>query len=618
LSRDKIKTFLNEHKNESMLEIGPLVNPFMSRDCYSNVYYADIKSKDEIYEEYKNSVIGSINQLYDEIIPIDYVVTETYKDAVGDMEFSVVFSSHVIEHVSDVIGHLIELSEILTDNGFVALIIPDKRYCFDNYREVTPFRDMFDVYKSIDTKSLARFAFDHGFKGTLYYTPEKYWNNEITEPIYDEEKYRRALECYNKMKAEGETNALTHWWVFTYASFIEFLGDCLKMNLLPYTLHYSSPPEPGSNEFTIILMKDKSLLTDLDKRKREIQKIAKLLEDESPMQNQVAYSDYKKMLLQNEELLHRNQLIESQYISLVNSTSWKVTKPIRAIGDRLKRVITQPMHPANIEDSSINSALPGNGIREEVISMGEKNEQYLECAPSIQNVVDIFKGKWHGKLPIDGVQSGEADIYRPGTDARIIQWSKALQFEGKKVLELGPSEGSVMYQLSEMGVASLTSIEANRDNYLKCLIVKDLLKINVDLLFGDFREYMKVCNDRFDIVVASGVLYHMTDPVSLINDLAEVSDNAFIWTCYYLDGRKDIPIEFEEEPVAIGRFFGHKQCYGAIDGSVFLGGSRPYSVWMKRDDIISALRDAGFNNITVLNDDTDYQGGANINLFVSK
>jgi len=34
-------------------------------------------------------------------------------------------------------------------------------------------------------------------------------------------------------------------------------------------------------------------------------------------------------------------------------------------------------------------------------------DDYVTSGPSIQNVVDIFKGKWISTLPFDGVISGE-------------------------------------------------------------------------------------------------------------------------------------------------------------------------------------------------------------------
>ena len=44
MGREKIHSFLDYFKNEPVLEIGPLDNPFLTKDKY-NVYYADIKMK---------------------------------------------------------------------------------------------------------------------------------------------------------------------------------------------------------------------------------------------------------------------------------------------------------------------------------------------------------------------------------------------------------------------------------------------------------------------------------------------------------------------------------------------------------------------------------------------
>ena len=179
LSREVLRKFCDERANEPILEIGPLISPFLEKERY-NVYYSDIKNKDDIFAEYKEHTnLGTPEEIYNNIVSIDFVVKDTYTEAVGDMRFSVVFSSHVIEHVNDIIRHLLQLSEIITDNGYVALIIPDKRYCFDCFREVTPFRDALDIYLCDDNCSTARLVFDSVFELNLCNDAAKYWNNEV-------------------------------------------------------------------------------------------------------------------------------------------------------------------------------------------------------------------------------------------------------------------------------------------------------------------------------------------------------------------------------------------------------------------------------------------------------
>ena len=59
----------------------------------------------------------------------------------------------------------------------------------------------------------------------------------------------------------------------------------------------------------------------------------------------------------------------------------------------------------------------------------------------------------------------------------------------------------------------------------------------VKFLCGDFIEYMKSDScPQFDIGVASGVLYHMVNPVELISLLANCCQaHLFLWTHYYDD-----------------------------------------------------------------------------------
>ena len=229
------------------------------------------------------------------------------------------------------------------------------------------------------------------------------------------------------------------------------------------------------------------------------------------------------------------------------------------------------------------------------------NVNFLESAPSVENIINIFgEGGWMCKLPLEGVATGGWDVFN---DRRIYDWNDIYPVAGKKILELGSSECAHAYMLEKLGAASVTCIESHQVYFLKGMVVKDLFGLKAKLLLGDFRAYLKDCNERFDIVLASGVLYHMTDPIRLINDIARVADNAFVWTHYYSEERKNCNTVFEKEPIPLSeKYSGYKQYYGDTSSKNFPGGTRPYSVFMKRDDIIAALKDAGFINVTVIED----------------
>lgn len=278
MTREFLREFVTERQGRPMLEIGPFMNPFLPKG-WNEVYYADIRSKDEIYQHYLPHHLCAPEVLYARIFPIDFVVKDTYEKAVGGKRFAVVFSSHVIEHVDDIIRHLLDLGKILDDGGCLAMAVPDKRYTFDHFREVTPFRDMIDVYMEGTVKSTARLMFDMTFTCHPCNNPNDYEAGRVffTEVAGETDRFQKAIELYKRVKEEGYVVS-EHNWVFTYASFLDFIRDGLRAGLLPFTLLYSHPPVATANEFTVILKKDESILQDSEKRMAEIMKLVKLAE----------------------------------------------------------------------------------------------------------------------------------------------------------------------------------------------------------------------------------------------------------------------------------------------------------------------------------------------------
>ena len=167
---------------------------------------------------------------------------------------------------------------------------------------------------------------------------------------------------------------------------------------------------------------------------------------------------------------------------------------------------------------------------------GVVRDWYAREAPSPQSAADIFKGEWASLFPppFDEVRVGGLALW---ADPRVL-WCEPLVggFDGKRVLELGPLEGGHTYLLETRG-AVVTAVEANTRAFLKCLIFKEIVGLkSAQFLCGDFMEYLRATPDRFDFCLASGVLYHMTEPAELIALVAEVAEKAYFWTHYYDDG----------------------------------------------------------------------------------
>ncbi len=262
------------------------------------------------------------------------------------------------------------------------------------------------------------------------------------------------------------------------------------------------------------------------------------------------------------------------------------------------------------------------------MSTFEINEQYVTSSPSPQNALDIFRGEWSSRLPspLDALNAGAALLF----DDPRITWmlEKTGGCQGLQVLELGPLEAGHSYMLEKAGSAQVVSVESNTHAFLKCLIVKELLGLSkVKFLCGDFVSYLRDAEHKFDLCIASGVLYHMMNPVELIALLASrCSKHVFFWTHYYnsdvIHGDPVLTKKFPSEEAAEHQGFKHAlhryEYLDALGWGGFCGGSTHYSHWMSRDDILRCINYFGFSNVEIGFDEPNHPNGPSFAVLASR
>ena len=159
------------------------------------------------------------------------------------------------------------------------------------------------------------------------------------------------------------------------------------------------------------------------------------------------------------------------------------------------------------------------------------NDKYVDAAPSPEAVVALFEHQWTSALP--GLPSGEVPLF---SDERI-EWAIDLAggMTGKRVLELGPLEGGHTYMLEQAGAAEIHAIEANTLCYLRCLLVQQLFGLDrTTFQLGNFVPWLQTNQTRYDVVLAAGILYHLSDPVGVLDAICRSGDQVYLWT-HYLD-----------------------------------------------------------------------------------
>jgi hypothetical protein len=253
-------------------------------------------------------------------------------------------------------------------------------------------------------------------------------------------------------------------------------------------------------------------------------------------------------------------------------------------------------------------------------------DRFVKTAPTFQTAVDSVPVAWASRLPLADVSAGQVELF---DDARVTWAIEALGgVDGAACIELGPLEGGHSYMLERAGASRVMAVEANRDAYLKCLVVKELLGLShCSFLCGDAVEYLRSTDDDFDVCWCSGILYHMAEPVQLLELISLRAPRLYMWTHYYdaakLSDGQDKSKAFAGGQTAAGHHQGftyelHRHRYGAATRlRGFWGGTEPYSNWLTLDDLLAALDHFGWDKIQTQVDE-DHPHGPAVNLVATR
>ncbi|OCC02346.1 hypothetical protein BA190_23685 [Labrys sp. WJW] len=252
-------------------------------------------------------------------------------------------------------------------------------------------------------------------------------------------------------------------------------------------------------------------------------------------------------------------------------------------------------------------------------------DRYVVSMPSHQNAVDVIPG-WNSGFPPElGISAGPLATY---LDPRIAwMMNQHGPLEGKVVLELGPLEAGHTVMLERAG-AIVDAVEANQSAFLRCLITKEIFGLSRSRIWlGDFVKWLENTEKTYDLIVASGVLYHADDPLHLIEQIAKRTDAVYFWT-HFVDDELMPPSDprravFARTP-QIQDFHGiavrtYPRTYrGAAKHAEFCGGPMDRHRWLNRDDLLAALRAVGFAHITLEDEDPAHRYGPAMSIYARK
>lgn len=228
------------------LEIGPLNNPFVKS---ARVKYFDVWNAEDLRRRTKNFGLNS-----DSVPEVIHYVEPHGDLSIVPEKFDIVFSSHCIEHQPDLVRHLQNVNRLLKDGGVYILFIPDKRYCFDYYRQETTLFGVIEAFVKVHSLHTFR-NLAEAYCSTTHNDAGRHWQGDHGAVELKKKNFVQAISDYEK-SLSGGGYVDCHAWCFTPKVFGEIINGLNKLDLVTLSVHRLCHTLRGRQEFCAVLKKN--------------------------------------------------------------------------------------------------------------------------------------------------------------------------------------------------------------------------------------------------------------------------------------------------------------------------------------------------------------------------
>ena len=237
--------FIRNLNPGKMLEIGPGCSPKLKGE---NVYYFDVKSKEELDDRYHSEPGG--NGVPEKI---HYVDGSGNLGIISD-KFDVVFSSHAIEHVLDLVNHLTDVENILEPGGVYVVVAPNKNFTFDYFKPISVVEDV--IANHFDGRRASPNALRSVLLEELrraHNDPARHWAGDHGEPSFEKLRALSSIGRFEDIASNDVQISGYHKWIFTDESFVELVNALNELDLISLKVHeyYNTPF--GGMSFSAVL-----------------------------------------------------------------------------------------------------------------------------------------------------------------------------------------------------------------------------------------------------------------------------------------------------------------------------------------------------------------------------
>jgi 2-polyprenyl-3-methyl-5-hydroxy-6-metoxy-1,4-benzoquinol methylase len=195
---------------------------------------------------------------------------------------------------------------------------------------------------------------------------------------------------------------------------------------------------------------------------------------------------------------------------------------------------------------------------------------------------------------------------------RIIAQQLRGRFKKHRVIDIGCLEGYFSAECALQG-ATVLGVEGKTINVKKCEFIKSVLGIkSLRFVQDDAMNVTKKKYGTFDVVLALGLLYHLDNPFTFLENLSRLSTGFLLLDTHVALREQPASGDWKPDLSPITEFkFRNKTYMGRLyrefdsdasqvskDLSVTASLENEHSAWLTEDSLVSLLRDVGFEQVS--------------------
>lgn len=245
------------------IEVAPWYKPLISRGGDREVVVLDVfdratlVARAEIDPNIDQAMIPQIGEV--DLVGSACEIAELARARFGDeAQFDFVVSSHNLEHLPDPVRFLRGCQALLAPGGMVAMVVPDKRACFDYFRPHSSLAEILQAFHERRTHpSFAQIFSQGAYSATLRTSAGATGAFTIDENPNEIHLGGDVVQQYTHWLQRIASNETAyedaHCWTFTPSSLELILVELLMLELID--LDVISITEPYGCEFIVHLRK---------------------------------------------------------------------------------------------------------------------------------------------------------------------------------------------------------------------------------------------------------------------------------------------------------------------------------------------------------------------------